>query len=263
MLQPIAVNTANLSGGYGSLGNGIFSTFREYGNYGTFFGPQGIVYTPAVPTLPNSDNNNAGVGADIPDNVNILFSGTYTSRIANYYDNLLTWLKSSPGKNRIAVITLDNSVADNQALFTKIASLGYTYKSNSSVSATWVGTHSNDPVWDYIVKNGPFSNYKPSQSIDFTALFYRDGISGSFDTPTGVTHVLEVPGYGCSLSVDLQRRIIVIGDSQHTNTWTPTYSALASTTDNKYYGRGILWASLWAIIYNTAQYGDHFTDALK
>ena len=48
-----------------------------------------------------------------------------------------------------------------------------------------------------------------------------------------------------------------------TNTWTPTYSALASTTDNKYYGRGILWASLWAIIYNTAQYGDHFTDALK
>ena len=27
--------------------------------------------------------------------------------------------------------------------------------------------------------------------------------------------------------------------------------------------RGILWASLWAIIYNTAQYGDHFTDALK
>ena len=185
--------------------------------------------------MPNSDNNNAGVGADIPDNVNILFSGTYTSRIANYYDNLLTWLKSSPGKNRIAVITLDNSVADNQALFTKIASLGYTYKSNSSVSAIWVGT----------------------------ALFYRDGISGSFDTPTGVTHVLEVPGYGCSLSVDLQRRIIVIGDSQHTNTWTPTYSALASTTDNKYYGRGILWASLWAIIYNTAQYGDHFTDALK
>ncbi len=166
-------------------------------------------------------------------------------------------------KNRIAVITLDNSVADNQALFTKIASLGYTYKSNSSVSATWVGTHSNDPVWDYIVKNGPFSNYKPSQSIDFTALFYRDGISGSFDTPTGVTHVLEVPGYGCSLSVDLQRRIIVIGDSQHTNTWTPTYSALASTTDNKYYGRGILWASLWAIIYNTAQYGYYFTDALK
>lgn len=152
VLQPIAINTANLSGGYGSLGNGIFSTFREYGNYGTFFGPQGIVYTPAVPTLPNSDNNNAGVGADIPDNVNILFSGTYTSRIANYYDNLLTWLKSSPGKNRIAVITLDNSVADNQALFTKIASLGYTYKSNSSVSATWVGTHSNDPVWDYIVK---------------------------------------------------------------------------------------------------------------
>ena len=263
VLQPIAINTANLSGGYGSLGNGIFSTFREYGNYGTFFGPQGIVYTPAVPTLPNSDNNNAGVGADIPDNVNILFSGTYTSRIANYYDNLLTWLKSSPGKNRIAVITLDNSVADNQALFTKIASLGYTYKSNSSVSAIWVGTHSNDPVWDYIVKNGPFSNYNPSQSIDFTALFYRDGISGSFDTPTGVTHVLEVPGYGCSLSVDLQRRIIVIGDSQHTNTWTPTYSALASTTDNKYYGRGILWASLWAIIYNTAQYGDHFTDALK
>ena len=148
-------------------------------------------------------------------------------------------------------------------IITKIASLGYTYKSNSSVSATWAGTHSNDPVWDYIVKNGPFSNYNPSQSIDFTALFYRDGISGSFDTPTGVTHVLEVPGYGCSLSVDLQRRIIVIGDSQHTNTWTPTYSALASTTDNKYYGRGILWASLWAIIYNTAQYGDHFTDALK
>lgn len=105
--------------------------------------------------------------------------------------------------------------------------------------------------------------FPPLQSIDFTALFYRDGISGSFDTPTGVTHVLEVPGYGCSLSVDLQRRIIVIGDSQHTNTWTPTYSALASTTDNKYYGRGILWASLWAIIYNTAQYGDHFTDALK
>lgn len=29
VLQPIAINTANLSGGYGSLGNGIFSTFRE------------------------------------------------------------------------------------------------------------------------------------------------------------------------------------------------------------------------------------------
>jgi len=94
-------------------------------------------------------------------------------------------------------------------------------------------------------------------------LFYRDGLSGTFNTPAGVTNVLEVPGSGCSLSIDLQRRIIFIGDTQHTNTWTPAYNILAGTTDNKYYGRGILWAALWSIIYNTTQYGDHFTDALK
>lgn len=262
-LKPITINAANLYGGYGALGNGILSTFREYGNYGAFFGPQGVVYTPAIPTLPNSDSNNAGVGASIPDNVNILFSGTYANKVSSYYDNMVDWLKNSPDKNRIAIVSLDNSVADNQALFTRLAPLGYTYRSNSSVSAAWVTTHSNDPVWDYIVKNGPFSNYKPSQAIDFTALFYRDGLSGTFNTPAGVTNVLEVPGSGCSLSIDLQRRIIFIGDTQHTNTWTPAYNILAGTTDNKYYGRGILWAALWSIIYNTAQYGDHFTDALK
>lgn len=263
MLKPISINVANLYGGYGALGNGIFNYFRDYGNYSTFFGPQGIVYVPAVPTLPSSDSYTAGVGADIPDKVNVLFSGIYTSKVSGYYDNLVAWLKNSPDKNRIAVVTLDNGVSDNKALFTQLSSLGYTYRSNSSTSASWVTAHSDDPVWDYIVKNGPFSNYKPSQAIDFSAQFYRDGTSGTFDTPAGVTNVLEVPGNGCSLSIDLQRRIIFLGDSQHTNTWTPTCNALASTTDNKYYGRGILWAALWSIIYNTAQYGDHFTDALK
>lgn len=263
ILKPITINVANLYGGYGALGNGIFSYFRGYGNYGTFFGPQGIVYIPAVPTLPNSDSTTAGVGANIPDNVNVLFSGTYTSGVSSYYNNLITWLENSPDKNRIAVIVLDNSDSANKALFTQLSSLGYTYRSNSSISATWVTTHTNDLVWDYIVNDGPFSNYKPSQKIDFSAEFYRDGISGTFDTPAGVTNVLEVPGNGCSLSIDLQRRIIFLGDSQHTNTWTPTYNTLASTTDNKMYGRGILWAALWSIIYNTAQYGEHFTDTLK
>lgn len=263
MLKPISINVANLYGGYGALGNGILSYFRGYGNYGTFFGPQGIVYVPSIPALPNSDSYSAGVGASIPDNVNVIFSGSYANSVSGYYDNLVTWLKNSPDKNRIAVVVLDNSASDNQALFTRLSSLGYTYRSNSGTSASWVTTHSNDPVWDYIVKNGPFSNYNPSRSIDFSALFYRDGISGTFDTPAGVTNVLEVSGSGCSLSVDLQRRIIFLGDSQHTNTWTPTYNALATTTDNRYYGRGVLWATLWAIIYNTAQYGEHFTDALK
>ncbi len=69
-------------------------------------------------------------------------------------------------------------------------------------------------------------------------MFYRDGISGTFDVPTGVTSVLEVAGNGCSLSIDLQRRIIFLGDSQHTNTWTPACNALATVTDNEYYGRG-------------------------
>lgn len=263
VLKPIAINVANLYGGYGALGNGILSTFRDYGNYPTFFGPQGIVYTPVTPTLPNNESNSAGVGSNIPDNVNVLFSGRYATSVSNYYDNLITWLENSPNKNRFAVISLDNSNSENQALFAKFASWGYKYRGNSGSYATWVTTHANDPVWDYIVKNGPFSNYRPSQQINFNASFYRDGISGTFDVPAGVTNVLEVAGNGCSLSIDLQKRVIFIGDTQHTNTWTPTYSGLATVTDNEYYGRGVLWATLWAIIYNTAQYGDHFTDALK
>ena len=94
-------------------------------------------------------------------------------------------------------------------------------------------------------------------------LFKGGTVINVFTGQTDVTNVLNVSGYGCSLSVDLQRRIIIIGDSQHTNTWTPTCNNLATVTDNAYYGRGILWATLWAIIYNTAQYGDHFTDAFQ
>lgn len=263
MLKPIAINVANLYGGYGALGNGILSTFRSYGNYATFYGPKGVVYTPVTPTLPNNESYNAGVGANIPEDVNVLFSGIYATAASNYYDNLITWLENSPEKNRFAVVILDNSVADNESLFKKFSSWGYAYRSNSNTNATWVTTHSGDLVWDYIVKDGPFSNYKPSQHIDFNALFYRDGISGTFDTPAGVTRVLEVAGNGCSLSIDLQRRILFLGDSQHTNTWTPAYNALATTTNNEYYGRGVLWATLWSIIYNTAQYGDHFTDTFK
>lgn len=263
MLKPITINVANLYGGYGALGNSFLDYFRGYGNYGTFFGPQGMVYTPAIPTLPSSDSYNAGVGANIPDNVNVLFSGIYTNGVSSYYKNLIAWLENSPNKNRIAVVALDNGASDNQALFTQLSSLGYKYRSNSNTYANWVTDHTNDLVWDYIVKNGPFSHYNPSQTIDFSAQFFRDGISGTFDTPAGVTNVLEVANNGCSLSIDLQRRIIFLGDSQHTNYQTPTYNALASTTDNKYYGRGILWASLWSIIYNTAQYGEHFTDTLK
>ncbi len=263
VLKPITINVANLYGGYGALGNGILSMFRDYGSYSTFFGPQGIVYTPVTPVLPNTDSNDAGVGANIPDNVNVLFSGRYTTTVSKYYDNLVTWLENSPNKNRFAVVILDNSNSENQALFTKFASWGYKYRNNTGSYATWMTTHTNDPVWNYIVKNGPFSNYKPSQQISFSASFYRDGISGTFDVPAGVTNVLEVAGNGCSLSIDLKKRIIFLGDSQHTNTWTPACNSLATVTDNEYYGRGVLWASLWAIIYNTAQYGDHFTDALK
>lgn len=79
VLKPITINVANLYGGYGALGNGILSMFRDYGSYSTFFGPQGIVYTPVTPVLPNTDSNDAGVGANIPDNVNVLFSGRYTN----------------------------------------------------------------------------------------------------------------------------------------------------------------------------------------
>lgn len=262
-LRPITINVANLYGGYGALGNGILSTFRDYGNYATFFGPKGIVNIPTTPTLPNSDSYSAGVGANIPDDVNILFTGTYTASVSTYYDHLITWLENSPHKNRFAVVSLDNNSSENQALFAKFSSWGYTYRSNSGTNATWATSHTNDPVWNYIVKDGPFSNYVPSRQIDFNAVFYRDGISGTFNTPTGVTNVLEVAGNGCSLSIDLNRRIIFLGDSQHTNTWTPTYSGLATATNNEYYGRGVLWATLWAIIYNTAQYGDHFTDTLK
>ena len=263
VLKPITINVANLYGGYGALGNGILSMFRDYGSYSTFFGPQGVVYTPVTPVLPNTDSNDAGVGANIPDNVNVLFSGRYTTTVSKYYDNLVTWLENSPNKNRFAVVILDNSNSENQALFAKFASWGYKYRNNTGSYATWMTTHTNDPVWNYIVKNGPFSNYKPSQQISFSASFYRDGISGTFDVPAGVTNVLEVAGNGCSLSIDLKKRIIFLGDSQHTNTWTPACNSLATVTDNEYYGRGVLWASLWAIIYNTAQYGDHFTDALK
>lgn len=263
MLKPITINVANLYGGYGALGNSILSVFRNYGNYATFFGPKGVVYTPVTPTLPNNESNSAGVGASIPDDVNVLFSGRYATAASGYYDNLITWLENSPKKNRFAVVVLDNSASDNQALFAKFNSWGYTYRSNSGTSATWVTTHSNDSVWNYIVKNGPFSNYNPLQKIDFNALFYRDGISGTFDAPGSATKVLEVAGNGCSLSIDLQKRVIFLGDSQHTNTWTPVYNALATTTNNEYYGRGVLWATLWSIIYNTAQYGDHFTDAFR
>lgn len=263
ILRPITVSVANLYGGYGALGNGILSTFRDYGNYASFFGPKGIVYLPATPALPNSDSYNAGVGANIPDDVNVLFSGSYAASASSYYDHLISWLENSPHQNRFAVVSLDNSSSGNQALFEKFSSWGYTYRSNSATSAAWVTSHDNDPVWDYIVKDGPFSNYVPSRQIAFNAVFYRDGISGTFNTPAGVTNVLEVAGNGCSLSVDLNRRIIFLGDSQHTNTWTPTYNGLATVTNNEYYGRGVLWATLWAIIYNTAQYGDHFTDAFK
>lgn len=41
VLKPITINVANLYGGYGALGNGILSMFRDYGSYSTFFGPQG------------------------------------------------------------------------------------------------------------------------------------------------------------------------------------------------------------------------------
>ena len=263
ILRPITIKVSNLYGGYGALGNGILSTFRNYGNYATFFGPKGVVYTPVTPTLPNNESSSAGVGANIPDDVNILFSGTYATSASTYYDHLITWLENSPQKNRFAVVSLDNGATDNKALFAKFSTWGYTYRSNIGTNATWVTTHSNDPVWNYIVKDGPFSNYNPAQQIAFSALFYRDGISGTFDTPAGVTNVLEVAGNGCSLSIDLNKRIIFLGDSQHTNTWTPAYDGLATVTNNEYYGRGILWATLWSIIYNTAQYGDHFTDALK
>ena len=263
ILKPITVKAANLYGGYGALGNGILSIFRDYGGYSPFFGPQGLVYMPATPILPNNESTSAGVGANIPDNINILFSGRYEASISNYYDNLIAWLENSPDKNRFAVISLDNSNTENQALLSKFSKWGYKYRGNTGPNATWTTTHTNDPVWNYIVKNGPFSNYRPSQQIDFSATFYRDGISGTFDVPSNVTNVLNVSGYGCSLYVDLQRRIIIIGDSQHTNTWTPTCNNLATVTDNAYYGRGILWATLWAIIYNTAQYGDHFTDAFQ
>ena len=263
VLKPISISVANLYGGYGALGNGILSTFRDYGIYSTFFGSQGIVYMPVTPTLPNNESNSAGVGANIPDNVNVLFSGRYATTVSNYYDNLITWLENSPNKNRFAIVSLDNSNSENQALFAKFTSWGYKYRGNTGSYASWVTSHTNDPVWDYIVKNGPFSNFRPSQQINFNAMFYRDGISGTFDVPTGVTSVLEVAGNGCSLSIDLQRRIIFLGDSQHTNTWTPACNALATVTDNEYYGRGVLWATLWAIIYNTAQYGDHFTDVFN
>ena len=189
VLKPITINVANLYGGYGALGNGILSMFRDYGSYSTFFGPQGIVYTPVTPVLPNTDSNDAGVGANIPDNVNVLFSGRYTTTVSKYYDNLVTWLENSPNKNRFAVVILDNSNSENQALFTKFASWGYKYRNNTGSYATWMTTHTNDPVWNYIVKNGPFSNYKPSQQISFSASFYRDGISGTFDVPAGVTNV--------------------------------------------------------------------------
>ena len=49
--------------------------FGTMGFIHTFFGSQGIVYMPVTPTLPNNESNSAGVGANIPDNVNVLFSG--------------------------------------------------------------------------------------------------------------------------------------------------------------------------------------------
>ena len=82
VLKPISISVANLYGGYGALGNGILSTFRDYGIYSTFFGSQGIVYMPVTPTLPNNESNSAGVGANIPDNVNVLFSGRYATTFA-------------------------------------------------------------------------------------------------------------------------------------------------------------------------------------
>lgn len=166
---------------------------------------------PVTPTLPNNESNSAGVGANIPENVNVLFSGRYATTVSNYYDNLITWLENSPNKNRFAIVSLDNSNSENQALFAKFTSWGYKYRGNTGSYASWVTSHTNDPVWDYIVKNGPFSNFRLSQQINFNAMFYRDGISGTFDVPTGVTSVLEVAGNGCSLSIDLQRRIIFWG----------------------------------------------------
>lgn len=64
---------------------------------------------PVTPTLPNNESNSAGVGANIPDNVNVLFSGRYATTVSNYYDNLITWLENSPNKNRFAIVSLDNS----------------------------------------------------------------------------------------------------------------------------------------------------------
>lgn len=98
ILKPITVKAANLYGGYGALGNGILSIFRDYGGYSPFFGPQGLVYMPATPILPNNESTSAGVGANIPDNINILFSGRYEASISNYYDNLIAWLENSPDK---------------------------------------------------------------------------------------------------------------------------------------------------------------------
>lgn len=262
VLKPIEIKVANLYGGYGALGESILNTFRSYGNYASFFGPAGKVYVPITPTLPTNSATSAGVGANIPDDVNVLFSGRYETNASTYYDNLIAWLENSPDKNRFAVVSLDNYSLENGALFSKFSSWGYTYRSNSGTSAKWATAPSNDPVWNYIVKDGPFSNYNPSRTIDYSVTFARDGISGTFDTRAGVTNVLEVAGNGCSLSIDLERRIIFLGDTQNTAS-TPAPGSLATTTSNADYTRGVLWASLWAIIYNTAQYGEHFTDAFK